>query len=99
MQMLQIKLADKSIIHYSFWKILSSKTGITSAQEFFQKNMSSILANFKGMMCMINDVLVYGSSLKEHDERLKAVLTQLQNAGVTFNKEKSANSERLVCSF
>ena len=37
---------------------------------------------------MIDDVLVYGSSYNEHDERLDKVLNHLQDAGVTLNKEK-----------
>ena len=87
----QIKLADKSALCITaFGRLCLERLpfGITSAQEFFQMKMSSILANLKGMVCMIDDVLVYGFSHKEHDERLKAVLTQLQNAGVTLNKEK-----------
>ena len=62
--------------------------GITSAPEFFQKKMSSILSDLKGVVCMIDDVLVYGSSHKEHDDRLEVVLNRLQKAGVTLNKEK-----------
>ena len=50
--------------------------------------MSSILADLKGVMCMIDDVLVHGSTYKEHDERLEAVLNRLQSVGVTLNKDK-----------
>ena len=48
--------------------------GITSALECFQKKMSCILADLRGVVCMMDDVLVHGSTHKEHDERLKAVL-------------------------
>ena len=90
----QIKLADDSVSYTTFvtpfgrFCFQRLPFGITSALEFFQKRMSSILTDLKGVVCMIDDVLVYGSTYKEHDERLEAVLNQLQNAGVTLNKEK-----------
>ena len=50
--------------------------------------MSSILADRNGVVCMIDNVLVYGSTYKEHDERHEAALNRLQSIGVTLNKEK-----------
>ena len=90
----QIKLAEESVLYTTFLTPFGRfcfqrlPFGITSAPEFFQKKMSSILADLKGVVCMIDDVLVYGSSYKEHDERLDKVLNCLQDAGVTLNKEK-----------
>ena len=90
----QIKLAEDSVLYTTFitpfgrFCFQRLPFGITSAPEFFQKKMSSILADLKGVVCMIDDVLVFGSTYKEHDERLQAVLNRLQNAGVTLNKEK-----------
>ena len=34
--------------------------GITSASEYFQKRMSEILQGIEGVVCLIDDVLVYG---------------------------------------
>ena len=48
--------------------------GITSAPEIFQRLMSQMLDDLPGTVCMMDDVLVYGASQKEHDERLKRVL-------------------------
>ena len=90
----QIKLADDSILYTTFitpfgrFCFQRLPFGITSAPKFFQKKMSSILHDLKGVVCMIDDVLVHGSTYKEHDERLEAVLNRLQSAGVTLNKEK-----------
>ena len=90
----QIKLAKESVLYTTFitpfrkFCFQRLPFGITSAPEFFQKKMSSILADLNGVVCMIDDVLVYGSSYKEHDERLNKVLNRLQDAGVTLNKEK-----------
>jgi len=34
--------------------------GITSASEYFQRHMSDILQGFEGVVCLIDDILVYG---------------------------------------
>ena len=59
--------------------------GICSAPEHFQKRMSRILQGLPGVLCQMDDVLVYGKDKDEHDVR---VLLRIQEAGVTLNKEK-----------
>ena len=49
--------------------------------------MSFILAKLKGVVCMIDDVLVCGSTYKEHNKRLQEALNWLQSGGVTLNTE------------
>jgi hypothetical protein len=61
--------------------------GISSASEFFQKLMSETLEGFPGVVCHMDDVLVCGSSLKEHDERLEKALSSIEKAGLTLNKK------------
>ena len=36
----------------------------------------------------MDDILVFGKTHKEHDDRLTAVLTRIQAAGATLNREK-----------
>ena len=62
--------------------------GITSAPEHFQRRMSQILAGMEGAVCLIDDILVYGSTKAEHDHRLLAVLKKIEEAGLTLNKDK-----------
>ena len=70
--------------------------GIASAPEHFQKQMSKILAGLEGVLCLIDDVLVYGKDQKEHDERLKAVLERLEAAGITLNQTKCEFNQRTL---
>lgn len=42
---------------------------VSSAPEHFQKRMSKILAGLEGVLCLMDDVLVFGKDVKEHDER------------------------------
>ena len=62
--------------------------GITSAPEHFQKKMSAILNGLEGVVCQVDDILVYGKDKPGHDGRLGAVLQRLEEAGITLNREK-----------
>ena len=62
--------------------------GISSAPEHFQKRMSRILEGLEGVLCLIDDVLIFGKDQKEHDERLLAVMDRIKAAGVTLNRNK-----------
>jgi len=70
---------------YCFNKLLF---GISSAPEHFQRCMTNILVGIPGIVCHIDDVLIFGKTQKEHDERLRAVLQAIQKAGMTLNREK-----------
>ena len=62
--------------------------GITSAPEHFQRRMSEILVNLDGVVCLMDDVLIYGETQQQHDERLDKVLQRLQQSGLTLNVDK-----------
>ena len=70
--------------------------GITSAPEHFQRRMSDLLSDLDGVVCMIDDVLVHGRTVEEHDKRLVAVLHRLEQAGLTLNQEKCRFSQSQV---
>ena len=50
--------------------------------------MNNILLRLPGVVCHVDDILVFGKDAEEHEYRLQAVLNQLQTAGVTLNKDK-----------
>ena len=64
--------------------------GISSAPEHFQRRMSSILEGLEGVVCLMDDILIYGPDQETHDQRVKAVLTRLAEHGATLNVEKCA---------
>lgn len=47
-----------------------------------------ILLGFEGVLCQMYDVLVFGASQEEHDNRLENVLRKLSKTGITLNSEK-----------
>ena len=62
--------------------------GISCAPELFQKHMSTMLSGLQGVLCLMDDVLVFGHDQQQHDKRLEAVLSRIQSAGVTLNPSK-----------
>ena len=60
---------------------------ITSALEFFQRQMSRILEGLPGVLCLKDDIIIYGVSRAEHDTWLKDTLQRLQTAGVFDGRE------------
>ena len=70
--------------------------GITSAPEHFQRRMSEVLQGLKGVVCLIDDILIYGKTQAEHDKRLHAVLLKIAEAGITLNDKKCEISQSQV---
>ena len=62
--------------------------GITSAPEHFQRRMSEMLVGLDGVVCLMDDVLIYGETQEQHDNRLDKVLQRLQKSGLTLNADK-----------
>lgn len=90
----QIPLAKKSQLlttfitpfgRYCFQKM---PFGISSAPEHFQKRMTEVLSGLDGVLCLMDDVLVFGKDKEEHDERLTQALKKITAAGVTLNPKK-----------
>ena len=85
----QIPLADESKLlttfitpyeRYCFNKLLF---GIScSAMEIFQHKMNEVLHGFPGVLCHVDDVLVYGKDAAEHETRLHATLKRIKEAGI-----------------
>lgn len=70
--------------------------GISSAPELFQKRMSKLLTGLEGVVCQMDDILIFGADQAEHDARLIAVLERIKAAGVTLNAKKCEFSKRQV---
>ena len=50
--------------------------------------MNTILEGLEGMVCLMDDVLIFSSKKDEHDTRLMAVLQQLEKVSVNLNFQK-----------
>ena len=76
----QIKLADKSsflttfITPFGRFRFNRLLFGITSAPEHFERKMTELLTGLDGVVCMLDDVLIYGKNQEEHDQHLERAL-------------------------
>ena len=70
--------------------------GISSAPEHFQKRMSRILTGLEGVVCQMDDILVFGNNKAEHDAHLLAALQRIKSAGATLNTQKCEFSQTSI---
>ena len=65
--------------------------GISSGSEIFHRMMSQLLSDIPGVICDIDDVLIFAPDQIEHDRRLRLVLEKLEKAGITLNDKCQFN--------
>ncbi|GBN50696.1 Retrovirus-related Pol polyprotein from transposon 17.6 [Araneus ventricosus] len=70
--------------------------GISSAPEHFQRRMSQMLEGIPGTICHMDDILIWGSTEEEHDQRLIEVCNRLMNSGMTLNAKKCIFSQTSI---
>ncbi|UYV77326.1 K02A2.6-like [Cordylochernes scorpioides] len=76
------------ITPFGRYKYCRMSFGISLAPEYFQRVMSIILQGMDGVMCYLDDILIFASDSKTHDRFLRLVLRKLKEAKVTLNKAK-----------
>lgn len=69
--------------------------GVACAPSKFQMLMESLFQGLEGVACFLDDILICGSTEKEHIQRLESVLQRLSDAGlkVAVNKCSFNQSE------
>ncbi|XP_063366408.1 uncharacterized protein K02A2.6-like [Cydia amplana] len=70
------------------YKFLRLPYGINSSGEIFHKVMSDLFGDLPGVLIFVDDILVFGSNQKEHNERLENVLKKAREVNLKFNKSK-----------
>lgn len=74
--------------HFEFTRM---PFGLKNAPSIFQRMMDIVLSGLKGIKCFVymDDIVVYGKDLKEHNERLEDVFKQLRLANLKLQADKS----------
>uniref|UniRef100_A0A5S6QUK6 Reverse transcriptase domain-containing protein n=1 Tax=Trichuris muris TaxID=70415 RepID=A0A5S6QUK6_TRIMR len=62
--------------------------GLKAAPGMFQRLMMSLMKGLKGVIVLLDDILVIGASEAEHRCRVHSVLLRLKNAGLRLKGEK-----------
>ena len=98
----QIKLAEKSTWLTTFntpfgrYKFERLPFGIVSAPDVFQRTMAQMFEDIEGCEVFVDDLLVWGKSEQEHNERLKNVMERAAEIDLKFNKEKCKINQKEV---
>ena len=70
--------------------------GITSAPEIYQRAMSDIFAGIQHIEIIMDDILIFGSTLDEHNRALRAVLQRCSEKNLKLNPDKVKLAQREV---
>ncbi|CAC5425304.1 unnamed protein product [Mytilus coruscus] len=70
------------------YRFLRAPFGIKSIPEIFQRVMTEIMENIEGAEVIVADILIWGSTIQEHDERLKKVLDRAGQCNLKLSKSK-----------
>ena len=91
---LQVRLADSArdltamITPIGLYRWKRLPFGLSSAPSAFQKIITDILTGCEGARNLLDDLIICGSTLPEHDQRLRAVLHALTKHNVKLNADK-----------
>ena len=73
--------------HYEFNRM---PFGLKNAPATFQRLMNTVLTGLQGLQCLVylDDIVIYGATLKEHNERLTAVFRRLRQNNLKLQPNK-----------
>ena len=69
--------------------------GLAVSSEIFQKRLIVALEGLDGVVCVADDILVYGvgdneqQATQDHDEKLRKLMTRCSEQGIRLNNEKT----------
>ncbi|MEE4247203.1 MAG: reverse transcriptase domain-containing protein, partial [Kangiellaceae bacterium] len=64
--------------------------GVSPAVGIFQRCMENILRGMSGVFAFLDDILITGRTLEEHEQNLRKVFSILEENGLRLQKEKCA---------
>ncbi len=70
---------------YSFLRL---HFGIISASEIFHRAMEHVIEGLEGVRAYVDDIVVWGSSVQEHNQRLIQLLHRIRKYGLKLNRAK-----------
>ena len=70
------------------YRFLRLPFGLASAPAVFQSIMDKLLKGLPGVLWYLDDIVVFGDSKAEHDQRLNSVLVILEKAGLCLEPDK-----------
>ena len=78
------------------FRFLRMPFGITTGSEVFQQAMESVFAD-QPCEIIVDDILIWGSTVEEHDRKLEAVLRRAKEVNLQLNPNKCRFRVKEVC--
>ena len=75
-------------VPFGRYRYLRLPQGVSSSPEIFQKVICSIIGDIPGVVCYIDDILLFSEDEHKHRVLLDTVLARLEKAGVRLNFQK-----------
>ena len=76
------------ITHKGLYRYKRLMFGINAAPEKYQQVISQVFHDIEGVQNISDDIVVFGRTKQEHDQRLKLVLNRIREKKLTLNKDK-----------
>lgn len=70
------------------YQFLRLPYGINCASEVFHAKIRQLLEDLEGVDSFVDDVIVWGATVQEHDTRLRSLLERARKVGIRFNNDK-----------
>ena len=86
----QIPLSEDSSLLITFitlfgrFRFTRLPFGITSGPKVFQRLMKQMLVGVEGVDCFIDDIVLWGETVGQHDQRLKQVLEKCKMISILW---------------
>lgn len=74
--------------HKGMYRYKTLLFGVSCAPEMYNKVLAQTLSGLQGVNSIFDDIIVHGKNNKEHDARLEALLSRLEEKGLTLNLKK-----------
>ena len=90
----QLKLTKEASFLTTFnspfgrYRFLRMPFGLISAQDEFQRKMDETFEGIPGVVALIDDILISGTTREEHDQNLRSTLERASEKGLKLNPEK-----------
>ena len=68
------------------WNRLPFGTNVSA--EIFQRKLNQTLEGLDGVICVADDIVVFGRNDEDHDEKLRLLLQRCRDTGVKLNRKK-----------
>jgi hypothetical protein len=76
------------VTHEGVFQFKSLPFGLATGPSAFHKVIRKIFEGLEGCVSILDDILVFGSSMAEHDENLRRVLDRLVKYNATIRRDK-----------